>query len=110
MANRINYLIELDESQRNSLHRSIINQEKVKRTFDKSAKPGSFRIGDTILFCDKRREKLGKRGKFDGLWMGPFIIYNVADTNSFLLNTMEGEKLLLPMNGQQLKLFFNDPI
>ena len=49
MPNRINQLIELDESQRNALDRSIKNQEKVKRTFDKFAKPRAFKIGDTIL-------------------------------------------------------------
>ena len=42
MPNRINKIIELDENQRNALDISIRNQEKVKRTFDKSAKPRSF--------------------------------------------------------------------
>ena len=37
--NRINQLIELDEIQRNSLDRTIRNQEKVKTAFDKFAKP-----------------------------------------------------------------------
>ena len=39
---RINQLIELDESRRNALDRNIINQEKVKRTFEKYAKPRTF--------------------------------------------------------------------
>ena len=53
MPNRINHLIELDEIQRNDLDISIKNQEKVKRTFDKSAKPRAFHIGDTVLLWDK---------------------------------------------------------
>ena len=40
MPNIINQLIELDESWRNDLERSIKNQEKVKKTFDKSANQG----------------------------------------------------------------------
>ena len=42
MPNTINQLIELDENQMNALDKSIRNQEKVKRTFDKSAKPRAF--------------------------------------------------------------------
>ena len=67
LPNRIIQLIELDESRRNALDRSIRNQEKVKRTFDKSTKPRSFHIGDTILLWDKRRDKSCKHGKFNSL-------------------------------------------
>ena len=42
MPNNINHIIELDENRRNYLDISIRNQEKVKRTFDKSAKLRSF--------------------------------------------------------------------
>ena len=87
---RINQLIELDESRRIALDKSIMNQEKVKITFDKSAKPMAFHIGDTFLLWDKRRENPGKHGTFYKLCMGPFIVYDVTGTNSFLLNTMEG--------------------
>ena len=37
--NRINKLIELDESRRNSLDQNIRNSDKVKRTFDRSTWP-----------------------------------------------------------------------
>ena len=57
MPNRINQIIELDENQRKALDHSIRNQDKIdKRTFDKSARPRDFQIGDTILLWDKRRE------------------------------------------------------
>jgi len=110
MPNKINQIIELDENRRKALDHSIRNQDKIKRTFDKSTRPRCFHIGDTILLWDKRREKPRKHGKFDSLWLGPYIIYDVVDTNSFLLNTMEGERLLLPVNGKQLKVFFNNDI
>ena len=51
--NRINQLIELDESRRNYLEESIRNLDKVKRTFDRSTQPGSFQVGDTVLRWDK---------------------------------------------------------
>ena len=67
MEKRINQIIELDESRRVSLDHSLRHQESMKGTFDKSARPRSFQIGDTVLLWDKRREKSGKHGKFDNL-------------------------------------------
>ena len=110
MEQRVNQLIELDESRRASLNQVLRHQESMKGTFDKSAKPRSFQIGDTILLWDERREKPGKHGKFDNLWRGPYIICDFAGTNSFILNTMEGERLNLPMDGQQLKLFYSNDL
>ena len=108
--NRINQLVELDENRRKALDKNIKNQEKVKRSFDKASKPRPFQIEDIVLRWDKRREKPRKHGNFDSLWTIPFIIYDLAGANSFLLNNMDGEKLLLPVNGQYLKLFFSDNI
>ena len=110
MPNKINQIIELDENRRKALDLSIRNQDKIKLTFDKSARPRPFQFGDTVFLWDKRKEKPRKHEKFDSLWMSPYIIYDVVSTNSFLLNTMERETLILPMNQQQLKLFFNNDI
>ena len=110
MPNRINQIIELDENRRKALDHSIRNQDKIKGSFDKSARPRPFQNGDTVLLWDKRREKPRKHRKFDSLWLGPYIKYDVASTNSFLLNNMDGERLTLPVNGQHLKLFFNENI
>ena len=104
----INEITELDESQRASLDQSLKNQESMKGTFDKSARPSAFQIGDIVLLWDKRREKPGKHGKFYSIWKGPFIIHNMAGTNYFFLNTMDGEILNLPMNGQHLKPFYQN--
>jgi ribonuclease HI/transposase InsO family protein len=108
--NRIDQIIELDENRRKALDQSIRNQEKIKRTFDKSSRQRDFQTGDTVLLWDKRREKPGSHGKFDSLWAGPYIIQDVAGKNSFVLSRLDGEKLPLPVNGQLLKLFFNEVI
>ena len=107
MGRRINQIIELDESRRAALDQALRHQESVKGTFDKSAKPRPFKVGDMVLLRDKRREKSGKHGKSDSLWRGPFIICDLSEMNSFILNTMEGERLPLTMNGQHLKLFYD---
>ena len=108
--NRINQLIELDESRRNSLGQSIRNSNKVKRTFDRSTRPGSFQVGEIVLHWDKRREKPRKHRKFDSLWLGPYIIDEVARTNYFYLNDLEGERLSLLVNGFLLKMFFTETV
>jgi hypothetical protein len=107
---RIDQLVELDEIRRKALDQSIKNQDKVKKTFDKSSRQRVFQEGDTVLLWDKRREKPGNHGKFDSLWTGPYIIQGTAGKNSFCLSRLDGEKLALPVNGQLLKLFFSENI
>ena len=104
--NKINQIMELDESKRKAYDQSYKNQEKIKRDFDKSTKPRLFSVGDTVLLWDKRNEKPGKHGKFDNLWKNPFIIKDVVEHNSFHLSHLDGEPMNLPVNGKQLKLFF----
>ena len=42
--------------------------------FDKRAKLDNFQVGDWILKWDAVRQDKGKHGKFDYLWIGPFVI------------------------------------
>ena len=106
----MNQWIELDENKRKAFEHSLKNQDKVKKAFDKSSRQRDFQIGDTVLLWDKRSEKPGKHGKFDSLWTGPYLIHSIAGTNSFNLSHLDGEVLLLPVNGQLLKLFFEADI
>ena len=102
----INQIMELSESRRLSCEQNYRNQEKVERAFDKTTRQRVFSIGDIVLLWDKRREKPGKHGKFDSLWLGPFVIRDVAGPNSFHLSHLDGEPMNLLVNGQQLKIFF----
>jgi hypothetical protein len=74
------------------------NEEKIKNTFDHKAKKRSFTKGDLVLLWDKRKEKPGMHKKFDSLWGGPYKIKSCAGTNSFNLETMEGEILKVRVN------------
>jgi hypothetical protein len=44
--------------------------------------------------------------KFDSLWTERYQIESEAGVNSFNLATLEGEKLLLPINKYLLKPYF----
>ena len=70
LQNRVNQLVELDEIRRKAYDQNFKSQEKTKKAFDKSARQRDFKVGDTVVLWDKGREKPGKHGKFDSLWLG----------------------------------------
>jgi hypothetical protein len=104
--NRINQIIELDENRRKAYDQNSKNRENIKRAFDKSTRQRDFRIGDTVVLWDKGKEKADKHGKFDNLWLGPYMIRETAGPNSFYLSHLDGGTMNIPRNGKQLKLFF----
>ena len=65
---------------------------------------------DMVLLWDRRHENLGNHGKFDSLWLGPYIIKEAAGQSSYYLSTLDGESLELPVNGHLLKLFYKEDI
>ena len=67
----------------------------------------SFQVGDWVLKWDALKEKKGNHGKFDALWMRPFVIAQVQMNNTFILHNLEGEGAFDgPVNGRFLKLYF----
>jgi hypothetical protein len=51
------------------------------------------------------KEDVGKHGKFDHIWFGPFKITATKGKNSFLLENLDGEILDTPINERYLKHF-----
>ena len=81
---------------------------KVKNTFDRKTKIGMFKIGDLVLKWDAARQNKGQHGKFDALWIGPYIIAEVYHNNTFVLHHLDGEILAGgPFNGRFLKIYFS---
>ena len=48
--------------------KALVFQDKVKKIFDRKAKPDDFQQGDLVLKWDARHEDKGKHGKFEYLW------------------------------------------
>ena len=70
-------------------------------------KVDNFQVGDWVLKWDAAKQDKGKHGKFDSLWIGPFVIDQVQQNNTFKLKNIEGEEVFDgPFNGQFLKLYF----
>eukprot|EP00253_Pinus_taeda_P021486 PITA_21486 len=108
--NRIDQTVELDEARRTTFDAICKNQSNIKKRFDKFSRSRSLQVGDMVLLWDRKNEKPGKHKKFDSLWLGPYIIRDIAGPNSFHLSRLDGEPLDLPANGEMLKLFFKDDI
>ena len=65
--------------------KSITYQKRIKEAFDKKAKTDNFQVGDLVLKWDALKEKKGNHGKFDALWMRPFVITQTQGRNTFML-------------------------
>eukprot|EP00253_Pinus_taeda_P001553 PITA_01553 len=53
-----------------------------------------------VLKRDSRREDKGKNGKFDNLWMGPYVIYAFRGYYAFFLKHLDGTEMPSgPVNG-----------
>ena len=67
-------LVELQQVGEKVIESSESHQQNIKIIFDKRAKVDNFQVGDWVLKWDTVRQDKGKHGKFDSLWIGPFVI------------------------------------
>ncbi|XP_059077873.1 uncharacterized protein LOC131876476 [Cryptomeria japonica] len=102
---RIMHLMRIDEERDKLVDQIIEHQMRVKKIFDKWARPRKFMLGDQVLLWDRRREPKGEHMKFKSLWKGPFMIQEVKGPNSFRVAYRDGTVLPLTYNGQDLKLY-----
>ena len=107
MVRRMMDLVELQQIREQVVGKSEAHQQRIKGMFDKRAKVYNFQVGDWFLKWDTVRQDKGKHGKFDSLWIDPFVIAQVHKNNTFKLQNLEDEEVFDgPMNGVFLKLYF----
>ena len=75
------------------MEKSEAHQKRIKIIFDKRSKVDNFQVGYWVLKWDTDRKDKGKHGKFDSLWIGPFVIAQVHHNNTFKLQNIEGEEV-----------------
>ena len=78
-------LVELQQVREQVIGKSKSHQQKIKVMLEKSAKVDNFQVGYWVLKWDTVRQDKGKHGKFDSLWIGPFLIAQVHKNNTFKL-------------------------
>ena len=80
---------------------------RVVRAYNKKVKAKSFHIGElvwkTILPLGTKSNKFGK---WSPSWEGPYKIVKVIVGNSYMVETMQGERLPRALNGRYLKKYY----
>ena len=80
----------------------------MKNAFDGKVKEEQFLIDDLVLKWDAPHEEKGKHGKFDHMWMGPYIIAAYRGDNALILQHQDGSLLNRgPVNGMFLKHYLS---
>jgi hypothetical protein len=97
-------MIYLQQTREEVFNKIEVVQGSIKKIFDKRTKEDNFKLGDLVLKWDSRNEDKGKHGKFDNMWIGPYMIQDFRGDNVYLLNNVDGSDLPgAPVNGRKLK-------
>ena len=67
---RILYLTKLQEEREEMVDKITEHQGRIKKLFDRRARPRKFLEGDLVLLWDKMHEPRGMHSKFQSLWQG----------------------------------------
>ncbi len=105
MQKRMNQLIEVHQLRDQVSTQNQEYHNKMKATFDRNAKAIDLQVGDLVLKWDVSRQKKGKHGKFNNLWVGPFQVITVIENNTYQVATPGGEEIGILVNGRFLKIF-----
>ena len=95
----------MDETRHDAALANEAHKKQVKAQFDKNFKPCVFSEGDLVLLYDQESDKLGA-GKFQPLWMGPYIIKQVLAKGAYELVDYDGIPLSQPRNGLYVKRYY----
>ena len=64
-----------------------------------------FFEGELVLLWDQDKEPLGA-GKFNAMWLGPYVVSKVLKKGTYELIDFDGNKLSKPRNGLYLKKYY----
>lgn len=98
-------LIRLDETHRETALANKAHKKRIKAQYDCNVKPRIFSKGDMVLIYDHETDKLGA-GKFEPLWMGPYIVKCVLEKVTYELVDYDGIPLSQPRNGLYIKCYY----
>jgi len=80
---------------------------RVARAYNKKVRAKSFQVGElvwkTILPLGTKSNKFGK---WSPCWEGPYKIVKVIFGNSYMVETLQGERLPRALNGRYLKKYY----
>lgn len=85
MQHRMEELAELDETRREAHNRNAKLNLQVKNLYDKKSIEIKFEVGSMVLMWNARSKDKGKYGKFDPLWLDPYLIAYTHGEDSYFL-------------------------
>ena len=71
----------------------------MKELYDKKTIDRKFEMGDMVLLWNIGQEEKGKHGKFDPIWLGPYLILENKGEDSYYLKELSGYILELHIHG-----------
>ena len=78
----------------------------MKHLFDKKIVERKFEFDEMVLMWNAKIEDKGKHGKFDPIWLGPYLIESRWGDDSYILKELFGGILELHVCGQFLNMYF----
>ena len=84
-----------------------VQKEREKHWRDRHIELHTFKVNDLVLLYDSKFTKF--LGKFQMLWLGPYIIKEITDGGAVQLEKLNGEPFPGRVNGRILKLYTWDP-
>jgi hypothetical protein len=103
ISQRMNALLDLEEQWMFALDNIKRRQQIVKRYFNKSVQAVKFKVNEKVLPWDSTHVDRGRHSKFQKLWLGPFKIAFVLNTNSYILKDLQNRLFSYSTNRSHLK-------
>eukprot|EP00253_Pinus_taeda_P020205 PITA_20205 len=88
-------LIHLDETCHDVALANEAHKKRIKVQYDRNVKPRIFSEGDLVFLYDQEADKL-RAGKFDLMWMGPYVVKRVLAKVAYELVDYVGIPLSRP--------------
>jgi hypothetical protein len=91
-----------------ALKKIVKDKTRVAKAYNKKVKSTSLQVGElvckTILLIGSKSNQFGM---WSSNWEGPYKVIKVIFGNSYLLETLQGERLNRALNGRYLKKYFS---
>ena len=71
----------------------------MKHLFDRITIERKFEPYDMVLMWNARLKDKGKHGKFDPMWLGPYLLDSSKGEDSYVLKELCSNILELPVHG-----------
>src|SRR5436190_10335950 len=104
---RLAQLEELSEKRLKAQQQIELYQARMARVYNKGIRLRTFEKGELVLMVRRPMEIAHKsKGKFQPKWEGSFIVETVYSNGAYRLIKMEGNVVMMPINGKYLKKYY----